>query len=263
MTHFSSSGIAYKVLGSGTRPLLFIHGFIFDSSLWDRQVPALAEDHKLVIPDLRGFGESDDCDGMITLESYVDDILDLIKELKLGKPLVAGLSMGGYVALRLAEREPGLFSGLVLFDTRATGDTNEAKIKRAAGIRVIKAGGLRMYTGALMESVFSEKFKKNEPEEFRGFIDRGSSIKPEGAVGALLAMMGRTDTSGFLESTELPVLAVCGEFDTLTPPAEMAAMMKNVRNGELHIIPGAGHAAPFEEPEACNKILKDFLSRVN
>lgn len=263
MTRYSSSGIAYKVFGSGGKPIVLIHGFIFDSSLWDRQVPALQDDHTLIVPDLRGFGESINCDGMITLESYADDILELIRELKLDKPVIAGLSMGGYATLRTAERHPEMFSAVVLFDTRATGDTNEAKVKRAAGVRVIKAGGLRMYATALMDSVFSEKFKQNEPEIFQGFIDRGSSIKPEGAIGALLAMMGRTDTTSFLESTDLPVLAICGEHDALTPPAEMTAMMKNVRNGELHIIPGAGHAAPFEEPGACNTILKDFLARVN
>ncbi len=262
MIHFSSSGIAYKVFGSGGKPVVFIHGLIFDSSLWARQVPALQHDYTLILPDLRGFGESTSCDGMITMESYADDILELIKELKLEKPVIAGLSMGGYASLRIAERHPEMFSALVLFDTRATSDTNETKVKRAAGVRVIKAGGLRMFTTALMESVFSDKFKKNEPDEFQGFIERGSSIKPEGAVGALLAMMGRTDTTSFLESTDLPVLAICGEHDALTPPAEMAAMMKKVKNGELHIIPAAGHGAPFEEPEACNAILKDFLARV-
>ncbi len=262
MTHFSSSGIAYKVFGTGNKPIVLIHGFIFDSSLWTRQLPALQDDFTLIVPDLRGFGESINCDGMITMESYADDILELIKELKLEKPVIAGLSMGGYAALRIAERHPEMFSAIILFDTRATGDSNEAKVKRAAGVRVIKAGGLRMYATALMESVFSGKFKENEPDEFQGFIERGSSIKPEGAIGALLAMMGRTDTTSFLESTGLPVLAICGEHDALTPSAEMTAMMKNVKNGELHIIPGAGHAAPFEEPEACNHILKNFLLRV-
>lgn len=262
MTHFSSSGIAYKVFGSGTKPVVFIHGFIFDSSLWDRQVPALENDYKIILPDLRGFGESTDCDGMITLESYADDVINLLKELKLEKPVLAGLSMGGYAALRIAERHPEMFSALVLFDTRATGDSNEAKVKRAAGVRVIKAGGLRIYTTALMDSVFCDEFKKTEPEEFKGFVERGSSIKNEGAVGALLAMMGRTDTSGFLETTDLPVLAICGEHDTLTPPAEMTSMMKKVKNGEFHIIPNAGHAAPFENPEACNTVLLEFLNRV-
>ena len=262
MTHFSSSGIAYKVFGSGNRTVVFIHGFIFDSSLWMRQIPALQDEYTIIVPDLRGFGDSTECDGMVTLESYVDDVITLIRELKLEKPVISGLSMGGYVALRLAEREPDLAQALVLFDTRATADTNEAKLKRAGGVRVIKSGGLKFYTTALMESVFFDDFKINEPEEFRGFIDRGSTIKPEGPVGALLAMMGRTDTTSFLETTALPVLAICGEHDTLTPPAEMASMMKNVKNGELHIIRGAGHAAPFENPEACNAVLKDFLSRV-
>lgn len=262
MVQFSSSGIAYKVFGSGTKPVVFIHGFIFDSSLWDHQVPALENDYKIILPDLRGFGESTGCDGMVTLESYVDDILGLIKELNLEKPVIAGLSMGGYVALRLAEREPGIPGALILFDTRATSDTDEAKIKRASGVRVIKAGGLRMYATALMESVFYDEFKRNKPEEFRGFIERGSSIKNEGAVGALLAMMGRTNTAGFLESTDIPVLALCGEYDTLTPPAEMTEMMRNVKNGQLQIIPKAGHAAPFENPEACNSILVEFLKMV-
>ena len=262
MDKVTPNGIHFQNFGSGEQAVVFIHGFIFDSELWLRQIPPLEDKYRVVVPDLRGFGASTDCDGMVTLESYADDILELVKELKLEKPVLAGLSMGGYVTLRVAEREPNLFRGLMLFDTRATADSNEAKIKRAAGIRIIKGGGLRTYTAALMDSIFYDTFKKNEPEEFQAFIDRGASLKPEGPIGALLAMMGRTDTSAFLERTDLPVMAVCGEHDALTPPAEMTEMMKNVKNGELHIIPDAGHGAPFEKPEECNALMNDFLSRV-
>lgn len=259
MKHTTSTGITFHEYGNGNKTIIFVHGFIFDSSLWQRQIPALIEEYKIIVPDLRGFGESTDCDGMITMESYVDDLFDIIKEKGIKKPVLAGLSMGGYAALRMAERSPEKFSGLVLFDTRAAADSDEAKLKRAAGVRILKQGGLRTYATTLMESVFSAGFKERELEEFQGFIDRASAVSREGAIGALLAMMGRTNTTGFLESTTLPVLAICGEFDTLTPPTEMLQMMSNVKNGEFHIVPDAGHAAPFENYSECNKLLANFL----
>ncbi len=261
MTLFSSSGIAYHKTGNGKRTIVFIHGFIFDSSLWQRQIDELKENHTIVSVDLRGFGESQDCDGMITLESYVDDLLDLIKELEIEQPILAGLSMGGYIALRAAEKNPGNVAGLILFDTRATADSDEAKLKRAAGIRIIKLGGIKVYATALMESIFSNSFKENEPEEYKGFIERGVAVKTEGAIGALLAMMGRTNTTSFLESTELPVMAVCGESDSLTPPQEMEQMMKNVKNGEFHIVKDAGHGTPFENPAVSNELIRLFMKR--
>lgn len=261
MTLFSSSGIAYHKTGNGKRTIVFIHGFIFDSSLWQRQIDELKENHTIVSVDLRGFGESQDCDGMITLESYVDDLLDLIKELEIEQPILAGLSMGGYIALRAAEKNPGNVAGLILFDTRATADSDEAKLKRAAGIRIIKLGGIKVYATALMESIFSNSFKENEPGEYKGFIERGVSVKPEGAIGALLAMMGRTNTTSFLESTEIPVMAVCGESDLLTPPQEMEQMMKNVKNGEFHIVKNAGHGTPFENPAVSNELIRLFMKR--
>ncbi|OQY71831.1 MAG: hypothetical protein B6D45_09650, partial [Ignavibacteriales bacterium UTCHB3] len=159
MDKVTPNGIHFQNFGSGEQAVVFIHGFIFDSELWLRQIPPLEDKYRVVVPDLRGFGASTDCDGMVTLESYADDILELVKELKLEKPVLAGLSMGGYVTLRVAEREPNLFRGLMLFDTRATADSNEAKIKRAAGIRIIKGGGLRTYTAALMDSIFYDTFK--------------------------------------------------------------------------------------------------------
>lgn len=261
MYRLSASGIAYTQTGSGRQTVVFIHGFIFDSSLWDRQVAEFQNGYTIINLDLRGFGRSTDCDGMITLENYVDDLLDLIKELGIKKPVLAGLSMGGYIALRAAERDPGNVAGLILFDTRATADSDEAKLKRAAGIRILKQGGIRVYTTALMESIFSKSFKENEPNEYKGFIDRGAAVKPEGAIGALLAMMGRTNTTSFLESTDLPVLAVCGDSDALTPPAEMEGMMKNVKNGEFHIVKNAGHGTPFENPAASNELIRAFMKR--
>lgn len=263
MRHTTSTGITFHEDGDGDKTILFIHGFIFDSSLWQRQIPALAGDYKIIVPDLRGFGESTDCDGMITMESYVDDLFEILKETGIKKPVLAGLSMGGYAALRMAERSPEKFSGLILFDTRATADSDEAKLKRATGVRILQQGGLKTYATALMDSVFSAGFKEREPDEFQGFIDRASQIRPEGAIGALLAMMGRTNTTEFLESTTLPVMAVCGEFDTLTPPSEMLQMMSNVKNGEFHIVPDAGHAAPYENFTECNKLLTNFLRNIS
>lgn len=263
MRHTTSTGITFHEYGSGDKTIIFVHGFIFDSLLWQRQIPALAEDHKIIVPDLRGFGESTDCDGMITMESYVDDLFEIIKEKGIKKPVLAGLSMGGYTVLRMAERSPERFSGLILFDTRAAADSDEAKLKRAAGVRILKQGGLRTYATTLMESVFSAGFKEREPDEFQGFIERASMVNPAGAIGALTAMMGRTNTTSFLESTPLPVLAICGEFDTLTPPTEMLQMMSNVKNGEFHIVPDAGHASPYENFTECNKLLTNFLRNIS
>ena len=114
------------------QPIIFVHGFPFDHFMWDEQVKALGGDYYCIRYDIRGLGSSPAGDGQFTMEMFVDDLEKVIEELKLTKPILCGLSMGGYISLRAIERMQEKFSALILCDTKSAADDNEGKLKRAA-----------------------------------------------------------------------------------------------------------------------------------
>ncbi len=242
--------------------IVFIHGFILDHTMWKNQYKELSKEYCCIGYDVRGLGKSDAGDGQYTMEQFVDDLEDVVKEAGISKPFLCGLSMGGYIALRAAERNPSAYSGIILCDTRATADNKDALLKRAAAIKMINNNKLDVYARGLMESFFHTKFKHENPDEYKRFIAEATSANPVGVKGCLLAMMGRTSTKDFAESTDLPLLGLTGEFDSITPPSELRQMMNNSRNGQFEMIPDAGHIAPSENPVLVNNLIHKFISRI-
>src|SRR5262245_28830559 len=119
-------------------PLVFIHGFPFNHTTWNPQWEALPSSRRAVRYDLRGHGQSETGDGQYTLELFVDDLMGLLDFLEISRAVLCGLSMGGYTALRAAERHPERIRGLVLCDTKSEADSNETKLKRAENLKLIK-----------------------------------------------------------------------------------------------------------------------------
>lgn len=243
------------------RPVLFIHGFPYDHSMWKAQVDDLYRDHLCVSYDIRGLGESPSGDGQFTMESLVDDLGTIIGELRLNRPLLCGLSMGGYIALRSLEKMPDSFSAVILCDTRSEADDNEGKLKRASAIQRINAEGLAPYARDFMATCFSGRYKENHQDEFRNIVKRSSRFDPLGVKGCLIAMLSRTDTTASLARMSIPALVICGEEDALTPPAAMRRMAQHIAGAEFAEIKGAGHMSPLENPDDVNRAIRQFLRK--
>jgi len=241
------------------KPIIFIHGFPFDHNMWNNQAEALSSNYFCVSYDIRGLGESSVGDGQYTMEMLADDLLDIIEKEKLYKPVLCGLSMGGYIAQRAVEKSESLFSALILCDTKSAADNNDAKIKRAEGIKKINELGLKKFVEGFIPNCFNEE-SISKPF-YKETLKRSLNFSPTGVKGCLLAMAGRTDTSEFLSEIKIPVLVICGERDKLTPLHIMEEMADLIADCEFHIIPGAGHITPLENSGMVNKIIKDFLSR--
>lgn len=242
-------------------PLIFIHGFPFEHNMWHNQINSLSSGYYCISYDIRGLGESPAGDGQFTMEMFVDDLINIIEKMNLRKPVVCGLSMGGYIALRAIEKNENLFNALILCDTKSAADDNTAKLKRAAAVKKINNEGVKKFTEEFIPNCFAEDFIYKLKDVYKGILKKSSGFSPEGVKGCLLAMSGRTDTTSFLPGIKIPVLLICGEKDKLTPPNVMEEMSNSIQDSEFHIIPGAGHMTPLENPDAVNKIIKDFLSR--
>lgn len=242
--------------------VILIHGFPFNHEMWEPQIQALQDRFRVVAYDLRGHGKSGVGDGQYTLEFFVDDLVGLLDQLKIARAVLCGLSMGGYIALRAVERNPDRVAALILADTQAKADSNEAKLKRGSAIKSVKTNGVNMYADSFVKSVFASESlasKSNAVEAIRRIIQANSSI---GICGALLALASRTETTEALAAIRVPTLILVGEHDGLTPPSASQEMHTRIAKSEIHIIPNAAHMSNLENSEEFNKYVGKFLDRL-
>jgi 3-oxoadipate enol-lactonase len=257
------NGLSVFIEGNNkNKAIVFLHGFPYDHSMWQKQCDSFYENYFCVTYDIRGLGTSPAGNGQFTMESFVDDLEIIIDELKLHKPILCGLSMGGYIALRAMERIQEKFSALILCDTRSEADNNDGKLKRGAGIKRITVEGIAPFTKDFITNCFGEDFKNNKGNDLKKIIERSSEYDPVGVKGSLLAMISRTDTTPVLSKINIPTLIICGEQDALTPPSVMKEMFHKINNADFVEINKAGHMTPIESPEEVNKTIQRFLFKI-
>jgi len=247
---------------SKNKSIIFLHGFPYDHTMWKAQIDELNEKYFCVTYDIRGLGESPIGDGQFTMESFVDDLESIMKELKLDNPVLCGLSMGGYISFRALEKFEEKFSAVILCDTRSEADNNEGKLKRAAAIKRINTEGLAPFAKDFITNCFGDDYKKNHKDEFEKRIAKSSGFNPVGVKGSLLAMLGRNDTTEYLSKIKIPALIICGENDALTPPAIMKPLAEKINGAEFVVIKNSGHMSPIENPKEVNKAIMKFLEKI-
>ena len=247
-------------LPQGT-PVVFIHGFPLNHTMWEPQMKALPNHFRAITYDIRGHGESDISDGQYTIEFFVDDLLSLLDHLVIDRAIICGLSMGGYIALRAYERSPERFKALVLCDTKSEADTNEGKLKRSAIVRNVKANGNGPFADEFAAAILAPQTFQTHPEIVESIKRMIRANSPIGIAGASLALGCRTDTTGVLSAVKVPTLILVGEHDKLTPPAVSESMHKQIAHSELHVIPYAAHMSNLENAPAFDTYLIEFLSR--
>jgi len=250
----------YTEWGAGAN-IVLVHGFPLDARMWERQKPLAGAGH-VVMPDLRGFGRSASNDAF-TIESLADDVHALLGRIRARPCVLGGLSMGGYVALAYARKFPSDLRGLMLFDTRAEGDTPEGKQNRVRMIDLVRASGASAIADQMLPKlIWTSASGGAAPveHEVRRMIEACPAITIE---HALLAMRDRPDQSEFLPSIAVPTLIVVGEHDVLTPPALSQKMHDLIPGSQLHTVANGGHMAPLEQPEAVNAHVRRFLAALD
>jgi pimeloyl-ACP methyl ester carboxylesterase len=256
------NGLSVNTFGDENKQsIIFVHGFPFDHTMWENQINFLKENYYCVAYDVRGLGLSIVGDGQYTMEFFVDDLFSIISELKLNSPVLCGLSMGGYIALRAVERNQILFSALILLDTRPEADDNAGKLKRSAGINQINTEGLEIFTKAFVTNCFADDAPIEKKEMFERTLQKSFMHNPVGVKGCLIAIMSRTDTTQFLPNIKIPTLVICGSFDKLTPPSVMRTMAEKIPGAEFAVVPLAAHITPLENPANVNDLINGFLKR--
>jgi len=249
--------IAYDDVGTGL-PVVFLHGFPHNRTLWAPQLGALLSRARCVAPDLRGFGESEQR-GPYTMDRYADDIIAVMDALQIERAVIAGLSMGGYVAFALWRRHRDRVRALILADTRPGADTDEAIAKRRQLIALARAKGSGAVADAQMAGMIG-KTTRDRHTDIADAIHQMMTMAPvEGVVGALEAMIARPDSTPTLATIDVPILIIVGEEEALTPPKEARGMHAGIAGSRLEILAGAGHVSNVERPAAFNHVVSEFL----
>jgi pimeloyl-ACP methyl ester carboxylesterase len=244
-------------------PILFVHGFPLDHTMWRHQIAELSRDYRCLAPDLRGFGRSRVTKGTVPMEQFADDLGALLDALGVTEPVVlCGLSMGGYIAWPFVRRHAARLRALILCDTRAVPDSADAAANRRKLAEDVVRLGPELVANAMLprllapDSVHQQQQLK---DDLRSVI---LATNPHGIAAASLGMAERGDARPLLPTIACPTLVLVGEHDVISSPTEMREIADTIPAAVFQIIPRAGHMAPLEQPAPVNQILREFLKTV-
>lgn len=253
--------IVYDDVGSGPSVVL-LHGYPFNRSMWGEQVEELKQHHRVIVPDLRGHGESAVTSAPATMQNMASDIASLLETLNITRATIAGLSMGGYVAMAFYRLFPLRVRSLVLADTRAPADTEEGKQNREQQAEKASRDGMEGIADTLLPKLLAPETVTRHPEIVKRLRKMMVETDPEGAAAALRGMAQRQDQTAFLSRIIAPTLILVGKEDSITPVADAELMHREIGGSRLQVIEGAGHISNLEKPEEFNKALVKFLRDV-
>jgi len=255
-----------EVRGEG-RPLLFVHGFPLDHTLWREQLNWLPQQgsFQVIAPDLPGFGQSERLPGdVVSMERFADDLAALLGVLGIREPVVyCGLSMGGYIGWQFWKRHRAQVAALVMCDTRAAADSPEAAQVRLQNAERVLEEGPAFLADTMLERLFAPSTRKNSPDLVADVRRVMVSTSPQTIAAALRGMAHREDFTGQLATIDVPTLLVCGRQDALSPVEEMRWVADAIPSAQFVVLEDAGHLAPLEAPQAFHEALLAFLERLD
>ena len=264
-SHIGARTIAYLDSAPGKtdlRALVLLHAFPIGANLWEPQIKSIPQGWRLITPDLRGFGGSTELDSAsaLSMSDYADDVVDLLEELGVKRAVIGGCSMGGYAALALYQTRPDIFDGLVLANTRAGADSPESRANRRNMLALVDREGPSGVAREMMPKLLGKTTHETKPDAEANVRRLIKQQSPAGVRAAIDRMMHRADSTPLLAQVSVPTLVITGAEDEMIPVEESRQIASGIRGARLVIIPGAGHLANLEQPEAFNTALTEFLA---
>ena len=246
----------YQEVGRGF-PIVMLHGFPFDHSIFLQTADRLAASARVILPDLRGFGKSAAAAGEITMNEMALDVLELLDDLHIEKAIIAGHSMGGYVSLVFCHEFQSRVAGLALIASHSSADTPERKQGRLINIAKIQDGGSVEY---LKEGMAPQLTKNLELRQ--KICDLMLKTPRASLIGALQGMAERADATDWVKEFHMPVAVIAGNEDMIVPIEKVADMVNLIPEAFLVKIPGAGHMPMLEAPDLTAEGLIRLLRKM-
>jgi len=258
--HAGDAELAVAVRGEGA-PLLFVHGFPFDHTMWRHQLGSL-DGWRRIAPDLRGVRASTAPRAGYTMARYADDLAAVLDALVIERATVCGQSLGGYIVFELLRRHPDRVGALVLVATKPDADTPEGQRARDQVVAQAEREGPAAFADGMLPRLLGRTTRATRPGVAEAVRQMAGGWSVPGMVGAQRAMRARPDSTETLRGLRLPALVIGGEEDEIAPPPVVQAMGALILNAQVEIVPGAGHVVPLERPADTTRALAAFLGRL-
>jgi len=258
---YQDKKIYYRATGRGT-PVMLVHGFGEDDSIWNDLEKFLKGNYRLVIPQLPGTGQSELLP-KTSMETMAAALLAIADQEGFGTFTLLGHSMGGYITLAFAEKYPGRLKAFGLLHSTAYADSKEKKIARRNGIGFIRENGSAAFFRTSNPNLFSEKTRKEHPELVERIVSKPLAVTAEAAIAYYEAMIRRKSRTSILKSAQVPVLFIIGKYDKAVLPAAAIKQSTLPAISYIHILENSGHLGMFEEPEKFNKAIAVFIRESN
>jgi pimeloyl-ACP methyl ester carboxylesterase len=254
--------ISYEVLGEGP-PVVLLHPFPANHELWLPAAQQLASRYRVILPDLRGHGDSGVGEGPATMAKHAADLNRVLDDAKIGRAAFAGVSIGGYVLFELWRRNRDRVSSLTLIDTKASPDTPEGRAGRLQSAADVLERGTEPFIDSMLPKLLGATTRHARPDLVEAARKMMLKMSPEDISLVLKGMAERPDSTPTLKTITVPTLILVGDEDTLTPVADAELMKQNISSSQMKIISKAGHYAVWEQSEEAGKVLRQFLDAVH
>lgn len=250
--------MVYSQRGVGETVLL-LHGFLEERGMWNSYVDELSRTHRVIAVDLLGHGETGNFGYVHCMEDQAAAVIAVLNAEKVTQFTVIGHSMGGYVALAIADLMPDRLQKLILFHSTAYPDSEERKKDRERVIELVKRNKT-VYVRTVIPTLFAEHLRAQLTTEIQSIIDVATGFSEQGIVANIRGMMERKDRSFILKDTVFPKLILHGELDAVIPTESVERLAGLSSTISLHIVGNIGHMGHLEAPEECLKAITDFIT---
>ena len=253
--------IVYRVLGDGP-PVVLLHPFPANHEFWMPVAQALATRYRIILPDLRGHGDSGVGQGPATMDKHAADLAGVMDDADIGRAPLVGVSIGGYIMFEFWRKYRGRAAALVLCNTTAPADSAEARAGRLQVANDVLERGTEQFFESMIPRLFGKTTRETRPDLIAGALNMMRKMSPEDLAQVQRGMAERPDSMDTLKTINAPTLLVTGDEDILTGVNEAELMRKHISGSQLRVIPKAGHYSPWEQPEEAARLLRQFLEQL-
>jgi len=252
------ANIAYEVLGDGP-PVVLLHPFPAHHAFWLPAAQSLISRYRVVLPDLRGHGESDVGEGPATMDRHASDLARVLDDASVGRAIFCGVSIGGYILFEFWRRNRGRVAALVLSCTRAQADTDDARNTRLKNAELVLERGTDWFVDLMIPKLLGKTTQEVRPDLVAEARRMMLKMSPQDIAQVQQGMAARPDSIATLKTITVPTLVVMGEEDTLVPTSDGELMRQHIPNSRLAVIPKVGHFAVWEQAEAAGTLVRQFV----
>lgn len=256
------AGIFYDVAGTGS-PVVLLHPFPAHHEFWLPVSKYLSSRYRLIMPDLRGHGESGLGRGPATMDKHAADIARVMSAARVDCAPLVGVSIGGYAIFEFWQRFRDRVSALILCNTKAGTDGGDARNGRLQAARDVIEHGTEQFFESMLQKVLGETTRRSRPDLVEGALRMMRKMAAEDVAGVQRGMAERPDSMATLKTINVPTMIITGDEDTLTGVPEAELLKQNIFGSQIRVIAKAGHYSPWEQPEEVGRLFRQFLDETS